>query len=159
MFDVVYSWGVLHHTGAMWDALDNVDANVAPGGQLFLALYNYQPIASRYWRWIKRIYNKSALVRPAIIGIHCVYPTLPSLLLRLVQARKSPRGMSVWHDLLDWLGGYPFEVCKPEEILDFYRARGYQLERLKTVGGRMGCNEFVLRRSSLPVPQSSAPQL
>src|SRR6478672_8562065 len=25
-FDVVYSWGVLHHTGAMWQAMENVHA-------------------------------------------------------------------------------------------------------------------------------------
>lgn len=31
-FDVVYSWGVLHHTGAMWQALENVAPLVAGGG-------------------------------------------------------------------------------------------------------------------------------
>src|SRR4029453_11192140 len=29
-FDVVYSWGVLHHTGAMWQALENVKPLVRP---------------------------------------------------------------------------------------------------------------------------------
>src|SRR5467141_2182790 len=41
-FDVVYSWGVLHHTGAMWAALKNVTTLVAPGGLLYLAIYNDQ---------------------------------------------------------------------------------------------------------------------
>ena len=31
-FDVVYSWGVLHHPGAMWQALENVVPMVAGGG-------------------------------------------------------------------------------------------------------------------------------
>jgi 2-polyprenyl-6-hydroxyphenyl methylase/3-demethylubiquinone-9 3-methyltransferase len=54
--------------------------------------------------------------------------------------------MSVWHDWIDWLGGYPFEVAKPEQIFEFYKARGLVLTRLKTVGGSVGCNEFVFHR-------------
>jgi 2-polyprenyl-6-hydroxyphenyl methylase/3-demethylubiquinone-9 3-methyltransferase len=51
--------------------------------------------------------------------------------------------MSNWHDLVDWVGGYPFEVAKPEEVFDFCQKRGFVLERLKTVGGGLGNNEFV----------------
>jgi 2-polyprenyl-6-hydroxyphenyl methylase/3-demethylubiquinone-9 3-methyltransferase len=54
--------------------------------------------------------------------------------------------MSVWYDLVDWVGGYPFEVAKPEEVFDFYRKRGFELSRLKTSGGGLGCNEFVFIR-------------
>ena len=57
------------------------------------------------------------------------------------------RGMSPWHNMVDWVGGYPFEVAKPEAILDFYRPRGFTLARLKTCGGGLGCNEFVFERS------------
>ena len=53
--------------------------------------------------------------------------------------------MAYWNDLLDWLGGYPFEVSSPEEIFQFYKKRGFQLEKLKTVGGKLGCNEFVFK--------------
>src|SRR5215204_6301442 len=41
-FDIVYSWGVLHHSGAMWQALENAQLPVAPGGWLFIAIYNDQ---------------------------------------------------------------------------------------------------------------------
>lgn len=145
-FDVVYSWGVLHHTGAMWDALANVGAVVAPNGKLFVALYNYQPFASRYWTFVKKTYNKYVLTRPVFILVHSLYPMLPSVLLRLIQRRRLRRGMSAWYDLIDWLGGYPFEVSRPEQVFDFYKSRGYQLQALKTVGGRLGCNEFVFQR-------------
>jgi 2-polyprenyl-6-hydroxyphenyl methylase/3-demethylubiquinone-9 3-methyltransferase len=56
--------------------------------------------------------------------------------------------MSVWHDLVDWVGGYPFEVAKPEEIFDFYHRRGFELVKLKTCAGGIGCNEYIFRRKS-----------
>ena len=33
--------------------------------------------------------------------------------------------MSMVHDWRDWLGGYPYEVAKPEEVSEFYRGRGF----------------------------------
>ena len=61
-------------------------------------------------------------------------------------SKHSTRGMSYWHDQIDWIGGYPFEVAKPEEVFDFYRQRGFNLTRLKTWAGSLGCNEFVFSR-------------
>jgi len=55
--------------------------------------------------------------------------------------------MDPWRDTIDWVGGYPFEVAKPEEIFEFYRRRGFVLENLKTTR-RLGCNEFVFSRAN-----------
>jgi 2-polyprenyl-6-hydroxyphenyl methylase/3-demethylubiquinone-9 3-methyltransferase len=55
--------------------------------------------------------------------------------------------MDAWRDVVDWVGGYPFEVAKPEQVFDFYRRRGFTLQRLKTCAGGHGCNEYVLVRS------------
>jgi hypothetical protein len=57
-----------------------------------------------------------------------------------------PRGMSVHHDRIDWIGGFPFEVAKPEEIFDFLSGRGFDLRYLKTCAGGHGCNEYVFTR-------------
>jgi 2-polyprenyl-6-hydroxyphenyl methylase/3-demethylubiquinone-9 3-methyltransferase len=54
--------------------------------------------------------------------------------------------MDPWRDVVDWVGGLPFEVAKPEEIFDFARRRGFTLERLTTCAGGHGCNELVFRR-------------
>jgi hypothetical protein len=78
--------------------------------------------------------------------IHALYPTLPSIVLKLIQRRKYPRGMNAWHDLKDWLGGHPFEVSKPEQIFEFFKLKGYNLSKIRTVGGRLGCNEYVFRK-------------
>ncbi len=160
-FDVVYSWGVLHHTGAMWQALANAALPVAEGGQLFIAIYNDQGMGSRGWWQIKRAYNK--LPRP--LRFLVLWPStlwfLSRSLAKDVLQLKVPfhnvrtyklrnRGMSFWRDVVDWVGGYPFEVAKPEEIFDFYLARGFTLEKLTTCAGGHGCNEFVFRKISKP---------
>ena len=146
-FDYVYSWGVLHHTGEMWRALDNVIGLVKPNGSLFIALYNYQQFASSYWTFVKRTYNSYRVMRPFWILLHFLYPTLPSIAYKFLQNRKIPRGMTVWYDLIDWLGGYPFETSTPKEIFNFYKANGFTLTQITTVGGRLGCNEYVFRRT------------
>lgn len=142
-FDIVYSWGVLHHTGDLWGSMDNVSFTVKPNGKLFISIYNYQQFASTYWLYVKWLYNKFHFLRPFFIFVHALYPVLPSIVLRFIQNREYRRGMSVWYDLLDWLGGYPFEVSTPERVFEFFKIRGYTLVKLKTVGGAMGCNEFV----------------
>ena len=60
--------------------------------------------------------------------------------------KASMRGMSYWHDIVDWIGGYPFEVAKPEEVFSFYHEHGFSLDRLKTCCGGHGCNEFVFMK-------------
>jgi len=142
-FDVVYSWGVLHHTGAMWQALENVSLLVAGGGQLFIAIYNDEGLMSRYWYAVKKAYVKYPLVRWPLVLLHMPYPFLPSLIFRFISGRsKKVRGMSFWYDIVDWVGGFPFEVATSESIFEFYRARGFRLDNLRTTN-RSGCNQFV----------------
>jgi 2-polyprenyl-6-hydroxyphenyl methylase/3-demethylubiquinone-9 3-methyltransferase len=151
-FDIVYSWGVLHHTGQMWNALENVAANVAPGGQLFISIYNDQGRNSQLWLRIKQLYNRA---RPSCRFL-LVWPIFfrfwgRKLLMDCVRLRpfaslqqyELNRGMSAYADIVDWVGGYPFEVAKPEEIFEFYKRRGFRLEQLRTKGGGIGCNQFV----------------
>ncbi len=159
-FDVVYSWGVLHHTGDMWKALDAIEASVADGGKLFIAIYNYQPLFTSSWTMIKRAYNRGPkIVSKALLwGVIGWYETAMSVLA--IARLKNPwpphrwkeyrhnRGMSIWHDYVDWVGGYPFEAARPEEIFHFYRDKGYVLQDLKTCAGRQGCNEFVFRKGN-----------
>lgn len=153
--DIVYSWGVLHHTGAMWKALENVVPCVARGGSLFIAIYNDQGRASNIWGRIKKIYCSGLPGRLLIQSIYIPYFFLPTFALDLFKLRnpfqryvdyKQQRGMSKIHDWYDWLGGLPFEVAKPEEIFDFYRKHGFELRRLITCAGGLGCNQFIFVR-------------
>jgi 2-polyprenyl-6-hydroxyphenyl methylase/3-demethylubiquinone-9 3-methyltransferase len=140
----------------MWRALELVAPLVRPGGQLFVALYNDQGTPSRRWLTVKKWYNRLPdglrflVVWPSFLFLHGRPLIKDFLQLRpfhsLRTYDKGGRGMSPWRDLIDWVGGYPFEVARPEELLDFYRQRGFELERLKTTND-LGCNEWVFRRS------------
>lgn len=151
-FDVVYSWGVLHHTGNMWRALGNVAPLVNRGGQLFIALYNDQRWLSKYWIRVKRLYNRGFLGRTVVIATHAPYFWVRHVAKAILRPTKGTdsrrRGMAAWRDIIDWLGGYPFEVARPENVLAFYRERGFTLTRMTTVDGRHGCNEYVFRAPS-----------
>jgi SAM-dependent methyltransferase len=152
-YNIVYAWGVLHHTGDLWRALEHVALPVAPrGGQLQLAIYNDQGSKSRRWRRIKRLYNGGRLSRIGIVMAIIPYWVMRGLLsdlkglenpLKRYREYGSERGMSRLTDWFDWLGGYPFEVAKPEDIIHFYQRRGFRLQRLRTVGGGLGNNEFL----------------
>ncbi len=148
-FDVVYSWGVLHHTGAMWRALDNAASSVAPGGSLFVALYNDQGWISRYWASVKGAYHRGGVTRCAMIALHWPYLIGARRIVRLARGQASlPRGMSLWTDLIDWLGGWPFEVARPDTVQTHARKLGFEPTRTVTCGRRHGCNEFVFVRAA-----------
>ena len=121
-------------------------APLVSGGQLFIAIYNDQDFKSSYWHMIKRSYVRFPLLRWLILILHMPYPFLPSLMFRMISGRlKEERGMSFWHDIVDWVGGFPFEVATPDSIFDFYRTRGFRLDNLRTTN-RSGCNQFVFAK-------------
>jgi 2-polyprenyl-6-hydroxyphenyl methylase/3-demethylubiquinone-9 3-methyltransferase len=153
-WDVVYSWGVLHHTGDMRAAWENVACSVAPGGQLFISIYNDQGVRSRAWSIIKRTYHRVPSSLRSVFVMFVMGPREalsalahgPLAYVRWWRTYKSNRGMSRWHDLVDWVGGYPFEVAKPEDVFDFFHSRGFTLDWMLTCGGGLGCNQFVFTR-------------
>jgi 2-polyprenyl-6-hydroxyphenyl methylase/3-demethylubiquinone-9 3-methyltransferase len=158
-FDVVYSWGVLHHTGRLWEALANACDAVAPRGKLFIAIYNNAGSPCARWRAIKRLYNKlPRRLRTPFTAVVIAPNELKAAAHAAVTGRAAgylrswiganDRGMSRWRDIVDWVGGYPYEVAYPEEIFEFCRARGFQLVALKCGGVGLGCNEFVFQRES-----------
>ncbi len=156
-FDIVYSWGVLHHTGQMWQALDNASIPVVPGGKLFVAIYNDTGSQTSRWKWIKKTYNDlPGLLQPPFALLAMAPEEIKNALRSAATFRfgdyvrswtqyNHNRGMNKWRDIVDWVGGYPYEAAKADVIFDFYRKRGFSLRRLKCLGG-LGCNEFVFTK-------------
>lgn len=150
-FEVVYSWGVLHHTGDLWTALGNACESVAPGGLFYTSIYNDQGWPSSVWTAVKKLYNRAPPLRPLLLAGALLDLWGPITVADAVRLRPfhtwrgygKNRGMTPLIDLVDWVGGFPFEVAKPEQIFDFCAARGFALRKLVTVAGSVGCNEFV----------------
>jgi|SRR5579863_1948611 len=153
-FDVVYAWGCLMHTGQMWRAMEL--AAMPCKELLIVGIYNDAGLSSRTWQKSKRTYSRFPVLRPAILagtfvatwGKMAAYQTLrlrPLQPFRKWREYSKSRGMSAWHDLVDWAGGYPFEFAKPEDVTTFYASRGFTQQCQRIAGGR-AINEFVFLR-------------
>jgi 2-polyprenyl-6-hydroxyphenyl methylase/3-demethylubiquinone-9 3-methyltransferase len=157
-FDVVYSWGVLHHTGSMWKAIEHAMTPVAPHGKLCIAIYNDMGRQSARWQRIKRNYCHIPSALKPLYAIAVSAPTEMRAAARaIVDGRpqeyvyswtryEQNRGMSRWHDIIDWVGGYPYEYATIDAIVAFAAQHGLALDHAKP-GGGLGCNEFVFTRS------------
>ncbi len=161
-FDIVYSWGVLHHTGAMAEAFANVKPLVPVGGRLFIAIYNDLGAKTDWWWRIKRRYNAlpPPLRLPFALGIigaaeartlagHLRRRALGAYLRTWTDYQNlSARGMNRWHDWIDWIGGFPYERADVDTIVDAFARDGFELTNLVDRSSGTGCNEFVFRRAA-----------
>lgn len=158
-FDIVYSWGVLHHTGSMWEALRNALLPMARGGRLFIAIYNDCGRESERWVRIKKRYCElPSSLRPLYAAAAIAPSEIRDAAGSVVRGRprdyvhgwtryKGRRGMNRWRDIIDWVGGYPYEYASTDAIIDFYRR--HALRPLKVVATRgLGCNELVFARQT-----------
>jgi 2-polyprenyl-6-hydroxyphenyl methylase/3-demethylubiquinone-9 3-methyltransferase len=138
-WDIVYSWGVLHHTGRMWESIRNVASRVRPDGVFYTALYTTDP-SSGHWTEVKKIYNAAGPFRKRMMEYgyvwrHLIRPNLfaPFRIRRTIREYKAGRGMDYMTDVRDWLGGYPFEHARIEQVLHFGQDDlGLRLVNLKT---------------------------
>ena len=161
MADIVYSWGVLHHTGRMHDAIRAASRKVAPGGLFCIALYR-KTVLCGLWKLEKRLYSSSgpgvrAALRAAWIAktrvAHRVRGDSFAGMVRDYPA-SSRRGMDYHRDVDDWLGGYPYESITPPECRRFFAGLGFTLvkENALTQGvswaDSSGCDEWVFRAPS-----------
>jgi SAM-dependent methyltransferase len=156
-FDVVYAWGVLHHTGAMHDALVAAARLVAPGGLFAFALY-HRTVMCPLWRWEKRWYSGAS--PQAQQRARSIYIALLRTAFFLtgrdfrshVANYHSVRGMDFLHDVHDWMGGYPYESILAPEVDALMRPLGFACvyatgTPLTTGIFGSGCDEYLYRRA------------
>ena len=151
-FDIVYAWGSLHHTGAMWKAIELAAEHVEAGGVLYTMIYLDRGWVSVVWRAIKRLYCSSFVGKAAAVALFIPYFAVRRLVEDLCALKnptqryteyKKKRGMSRFHDWIDWLGGYPYEFATPSEVVRFVEARGFTVQKVRGT-------EYVFCRTSRP---------
>jgi 2-polyprenyl-6-hydroxyphenyl methylase/3-demethylubiquinone-9 3-methyltransferase len=147
-FDIVYAWGSLHHSGAMWQAISNVAKQVAPGGMLVLAIYN-KHITSPIWTWIKWLYNQlPGFGKQMMAFIFALIIYIAKFLVTRRNPLEKERGMDFWYDVVDWVGGYPYEYATLQEVTAYMAEQGFTLRRSVPAQVPTGCNEFVFEHLS-----------
>jgi 2-polyprenyl-6-hydroxyphenyl methylase/3-demethylubiquinone-9 3-methyltransferase len=155
-YDVVYSWGVLHHTGDMWRAIETAAKLVNPGGQFALAIYSATTL-DPVWKIEKRGYAKAPKALQWAMRQAFIAALFSAQLLRgrnpvSLVTRARARGMNFSHDVHDWLGGYPYDSATADELHDrvcrlgFSEERSFRIPPSSGVFGS-GCHEFVFKRA------------
>ena len=156
VFDIVCSWGVLHHTGDLEGALDRATRMARPGGLIALGLYR-RTLLDRFWAVEKRWYTGASHSAQTIARALYMASLAAGLLAtrqslrRFRETYKSRRGMSLAHDVHDWLGGYPYEPISAGEVATMMERLGFDEVKHMTRGTSLGllgsdCDEFVYRR-------------
>lgn len=157
-FDVVYSWGVLHHTGAMWLGIDHAIERVGTAGKLYIAIYNDQGWKSRVWWLVKASYNrlpaflKSPFVAvmtgltTSLVVVKYTIKLQPMTAIAPLLRERRERGMSAKYDRVDWIGGFPYEFATFETLKEYVEARGFALSNGRRTTS-WGCNELVFCRT------------
>jgi len=165
LFDIVYSWGVLHHTGNMWKAIENALSFVNDNGLLYIAIYNkadglaiypdgrFGP--SKFWEFEKKIYSRLPLFLQNLIDFGVMSFLIIAYLLtfnnpirKIRNHKKEFRGMSWRIDIKDWLGGYPYEYATVSEIFRFVKGKGFSLVNLKNNNGLRN-NEYLFKKVAI----------
>ncbi len=157
-FDVVYSWGVLHHTGAMHEAIRRAARRVEPEGLLAIALYRRTRLCG-LWKVEKRLYTasppwlQSAAKSLWKLRVRLAFFLKGKSYREMVDGYVRRRGMDHDRDVHDWLGGYPYESIHPDECERFVEELGFELWNENVVTRKIrlglsgsGCDEFVFRR-------------
>lgn len=126
--DVVYAWGVLHHTGDQWTAFRNVAGLMAADGHLYIALYasGATDPGDDFWLDIKQRYNRAGWLHRRLFELWYIWRfpmrgqlrKLPDY-VELNRSYSKNRGMSLYTDIQDWLGGWPMEFSTMEEVTAF----------------------------------------
>jgi 2-polyprenyl-3-methyl-5-hydroxy-6-metoxy-1,4-benzoquinol methylase len=165
-YDLVYSWGVLHHTGDVWKAIDLAAERVRPGGLFYIALYSadvQKDPTPEFWLDVKRTYVSSGWLRRRYMDFWYVWrfmmhrnPARIPVVLKRMHDHGKTRGMNMFTDIRDWLGGWPMEFVWDADAIRFCEQRGLALKEISTGEAN---TEFLFERraiTSAPTPQGDS---
>jgi predicted RNA methylase len=146
LVDIAYAWGSLHHTGNMRKAIHNAAEKVKPGGFFVIAIYN-RHVTSPVWLVIKRLYNALGKNgRKAMVFIMTPVIALAKFLATGKNPFQPRRGMDMKHNVIDWVGGYPYEYASIQEMTAILENENMVVEKAIQANVPTGCNEFICKK-------------
>ena len=144
--DIVYAWGSLHHTGNLSLALKNATRLVKPGGHFLVAIYN-KHWSSPWWHRIKRAYVRAPrFCQKILIGLMLPLIAAAKFAVTGKNPFKKERGMDFRIDVIDWVGGYPYEYASPSEMTERLEALGFEVKKTILPATPTGCVEYICRK-------------
>ena len=147
-FDVVYAWGSLHHTGDMKKAIEISSQLVNSGGIFWLAIYN-KHFSSPLWKRIKYFYNHAGIpVRKMMVYFFLGVIFIAKFLVTFKNPLAKERGMDFFYDVVDWVGGYPYEYASTGEIVSQVEELGFRTLKVVPAEVPTGCNEYLFLKKS-----------
>jgi len=156
-FNIVYSWGVLHHTGEMWNSINNAIELVDNKGYFFIAIYNNQGWKSKFWWHVKFIYNKLPKLtkKPFAIFLGIIFNLIniikytillkPYTAIKPLLNYKHGRGMKISNDIIDWIGGFPYEYATLNKLNIYFNLKGFEIVKFKEANS-LGCHEILYKK-------------
>jgi 2-polyprenyl-6-hydroxyphenyl methylase/3-demethylubiquinone-9 3-methyltransferase len=139
----------------MWEAIIKAASMVAPNGLLVIALYRKTHM-DQFWKLEKRLYAHSPqIVQSVVRAVYIAAFRLGKFATggnfhEYVANYRSSRGMDFYHDVHDWLGGYPYETTLAPEVASKLAGLGFKAERVfaRPISSGIfgsGCEEYVYR--------------
>ena len=161
-YDIIYCWGVAHHTGNMFKAFKNLSDVAKLNSYLIIAIYNDEGLKSKIWWLIKFIYNFvpqglkklyaffiMSIIRKLYVIIRLLFTLKFNELYSFLKKKtKRTRGMNKEIDIMDWVGGYPYEYIKFNDLKKYFIAKGFKVIKSHQCKGP-GNHEIVFKREKI----------
>ena len=154
-FDIIYSWGVLHHTADAKASFFRLVEHLRPGGEIIIAVY-LRTAFSSFWNFSRVFYQsspgfaKTAFRRSASVLLNG-YDAVRKALMK--KERYMLRGTSNEELVNDWFGVPHRTFHTYTEVYEWFREKGLDYRLVNPATGRFKSTSNFVVRGSRPLQE------
>ncbi len=157
-FDIIYNWGVLHHTQDARKSFTNLAKHLKPGGEMIVAVY-LKTVLSGFWNFLRIFYQESPQVfKTLFLNTGSIFLNGVDYFNNLFfnKERYMMRGTNNKEILNDWFG-VPYRTFHTyEEVFEWFRENGLEYQLVNSATGRFkSTSNFVVRGSKKKLSNST----
>jgi 2-polyprenyl-6-hydroxyphenyl methylase/3-demethylubiquinone-9 3-methyltransferase len=147
-FDIVYSWGVIHHSEDARKSFSNLAKHLKPGGEMVLAVY-LKTYLSGFWNFSRVFYQKAPKWFQSIFreSGSCFLNGV-DFIKKLIfgKSRYMLRGTNNKELINDWFGVPHRTFHSYDEVFQWFRENGLNYKLVNPATGRFkSTSNFVVR--------------